>query len=104
MNVKVYGIPVRVDWLIKLVIDTLEKAVKQLVDGSKLSLEERKIVRTAYYLIQEWGKWYAAQTDTDADDQVMEAAASVCADLASEGNFELPTVPVLDEVEPSDVQ
>lgn len=95
MRVKVMGIGVSLDWLIKLLMQLLGQVLDQLVPGDKLSKDQKKAVRTLYYLGDEWGDDFVAITPTDLDNEALEKIKVTCEDTADEGQFELPSAPPL---------
>ncbi len=95
MRVKVMGIGVSLDWLIKLLMQLLGQVLDQLVPGDKLSKDQKKAVRTLYYLGDEWGDDFVAITPTDLDNEALEKIKATCEDTADEGQFELPAAPPL---------
>jgi len=95
LKIKVFGIGVSLEWLIKLLMQLLGQVLDQLVPGEKLSKDQKKAVRTLYYLGDEWGDDFVATTPTDLDNEGLEKIKATCEDTAEEGHFELPVAPAL---------
>ena len=62
VKVKVMGIGVSLDWLIKLLMQLLRQVLDQVVPGESLTRDLKKAVRTLYYLADEWGEEFVAST------------------------------------------
>lgn len=92
MKVKILGLNVQVDWLIKLLMDLLAQVVDKLVPGEELSNDQKRGIRTFYFLGWEWGKDAVESTDTELDDEGLEKLLAACEDTANEGGFTLPVV------------
>lgn len=95
LKVKFFGIGVNMDWLIKLLMQLLGQVLDQIVPGERLSKDQKKAVRTLYYLGDEWGDDFVASTPNDLDDQALAEIKGTCADTANEGAFMLPAAPPL---------
>ena len=95
VKVKVMGIGVSLDWLIKLLLQLLGQVLDQIIPGEALSRDQKKAVRTAYYLADEWGGVFVESTPTDLDDEALAKLKNTCEDTSSEGGFMLPTAPPL---------
>ncbi len=95
VKVKVMGIGVSLDWLIKLLLQLLGQVLDQLIPGEVLSKDQKKAVRTAFYLADEWGDDFVQSTPTDLDDEALEKLKGACEDTSSEGGFVLPVAPPL---------
>ncbi|HOT98895.1 MAG TPA: hypothetical protein PKZ83_17365 [bacterium] len=95
LKVKVMGIGVSLEWLIKLLMQLLGQVLDQLVPGEKMSKDLKKAVRTAYYLADEWGDDFVATTPTDLDNEALQTLKDTCTDTSKEGQFELPAAPPL---------
>lgn len=95
LKVKFFGIGVNLDWLIKLLMQLLGQVLDQIIPGADLSKDQKKAVRTLYYLGDEWGDDFVASTPTDLDNEALAKIKETCEDTASEGKFELPVAPVL---------
>ncbi len=89
-QLKILGFPV--DWLIKMLMQLLRKLILTLVDAEQITVHQKLLVRTGYYLFSDWGVHFAADTETDGDDAAVEELRGTCQDLANEGGFALPTV------------
>ena len=95
VKVKVMGIGVSLDWLIKLLMQLLRQVLDQVIPGEALTKDLKKAVRTLYYLADEWGEEFVASTPTDLDNQALDEVMGVCQDTANEGSFILPAAPPL---------
>lgn len=93
-KVKLFGfIPLDLTWVITIVIDALKNIVDGFLAGADLSNDQKKIVRTLYYLGKEWGVDVVENTETPYDDEALDKTLELCEDTADEGGFELPTIP-----------
>lgn len=95
IKVKAFGIGISLEWLIKLLMQLLRQVLDQLIPGEALSNDQKKAVRTAYYLADEWGDDFVESTPTDLDNEALEDLKSTCEDTANEGKFVLPVAPPL---------
>lgn len=95
MRVKVMGIGISLEWLIKLLMQLLGQVLDQIIPGETLSTDQKKAVRTAYYLADEWGDDFVLKTPTDLDNEGLAKLKSTCEDTANEGGFVLPVAPAL---------
>ena len=95
VKVKVMGIGVSLDWLIKLLMQLLRQVLDQVIPGEALTKDLKKAVRTLYYLADEWGDDFVASTPNDLDDQALAEVKGACEDTANEGAFMLPAAPPL---------
>jgi len=95
VKVKVMGIGVSLDWLIKLLMQLLRQVLDQVLPGEALTKDLKKAVRTLYYLADEWGDDFVASTPNDLDDQALAEVKGTCEDTANEGSFILPAAPPL---------
>jgi hypothetical protein len=95
LKIKVFGIGVSLEWLIKLLMQLLGQVLDQIIPGEKLSKDQKKAIRTLYYLGDEWGDDFVATTPTDLDNEALEKIKTTCEDTADEGGFVLPVAPAL---------
>ena len=95
MKIKIFGLGIPIDWVIKLLIQALEQVIDKLIPGETLSRDQKKVVRTAYYLGKDWGQDAVEDTETDLDDAALGMLLNKCEDTAQEGSFNLPVVPEL---------
>lgn len=93
-TVKLFGfIPLNLTWVITILIDALKAIVDGFVKGTELGRDQKKIVRTLYYLCEEWARDVVEDTETPYDDEALNKAVELCIDTAAEGVFQLPIVP-----------
>lgn len=93
-TLKLFGfIPVKLTWLVSILIDALTAVVDGFVKGEKLSADQKRLTRTLYYLGEEWARPVVDDTETPQDNEVLDGAMDLCKDTAEEGGFLLPTVP-----------
>jgi len=92
-KVKLFGfVPLDLTWLIQIVINALANIVDGFVKGQELTIIQKMIVRTLYFLADEWGEWVAKDTETPYDDEAVQQILKLCEDTAQEGEFPLPDV------------
>lgn len=94
MKIKIAGVGISIDWLIKLLMDQIAPiVVDRVVKGGELSKDQKKLTRTLYYLADEYGEGYVQSTDTELDDEGLQVIMNACVDTADEGGFGLPDTP-----------
>lgn len=86
-EVKVMGLGIELDFLLKLLIQAAGKVGDMIVKGDEMDIKEKKYLRTLDLLNQEWGEYFAAQTDTELDDAGVEELKQFVLDTAQEGGF-----------------
>jgi len=91
MKLNILGITLQVDWLVKMLMQLLVQVLDKIVAGENLSDDQKRGVRTYYFLGNEWGKKAVADTDNELDDEVLASTLELCEDTAQEGGFDLPT-------------
>ena len=92
MKLNVLGFPLQMDWLIKMLIQVLTQVLDKIIPGESLSDDQVKGVRTLWFLGHEWGLDAVADTETELDDDGLQAIFQLCQDTADEGKFSLPPI------------
>jgi hypothetical protein len=89
-KVRILGIPL--EWLIKMLIQLLSQVIDAIVPGERLTHNQKKVVRLAFYLGKDWGQDAVDDTETDLDNEALEQMMTACEETAREGGFALPVV------------
>jgi len=92
LKIKVFGINVSLDWIVKLLLQLLAELIDGFISGESLSRDQKKAVRLTYYLARDWGEDAVKDTETDLDDEGLKILESACVDTANEGGFALPVI------------
>ena len=85
-DMKLFGL-IELDFLLKLLMQAFVKFADSIVDGSKLNHKEKKYLRMGHYMNQEWGDYFAEQSDNTLDDEGVIQINNFCEKTADEGGF-----------------
>lgn len=89
-KIRILGVPM--EWLIKMLIQLLSQIIDKLVPGERLTRNQKKVVRLAWYLGKDWGQDAVNDTETDLDNEALDQMMIACEEAAREGEFSLPVV------------
>jgi len=92
LKIKVFGINVSLNWIVKLLLQLLAELIDGFISGESLSRDQKKAVRLTYYLARDWGEDAVKGAKTDLYDKGLKTLESACVDTANEGGFALPVI------------
>jgi len=80
----------KLDWLAKIILPLVAKIIDAAVKGEELPDNGEKVVQSLYALAMVWGQDLVESTETETDDEVLQAFIDLCKDTSEEGEFPLP--------------
>ena len=75
--------------LIPIIIEAAKAIIDGLVDGAKLNDWQQRVVKSAYFEVNNWYDLIVTDPLNTYTDEALDAFLALCEDTAQEGQFDL---------------